>query len=281
MFKIRLLAFLTILWIGSSCEKIIDVKLDEGDVLLAVDGWITNQPPPYYIDLSTTAPYFANQPTPRATGAILKVRDSDGIEETLTEVSAGKYRINNAGKTGARYTLTIQYQGESYQAETVLKPVPPIDSLLYEKLPARLGREEGLYGKYYGPELPTEKDFYRLKVFKNDTLFNKPRDLTLFFDEFVNGNYLFDLEINPFEPYKRGDKMRVELWSISEDAYNFYNEMIQQINNGGLFATPPANVRTNVKNLNPQGKKAVGYFGGAGVSFIQGTFTSEKGKILP
>jgi hypothetical protein len=278
----RILFFLFILILGASCEKVIDVELDEGDVLLVVDGWITNQPPPYDINLSTTAPYFLNQTTPRATGATVKLKDSEGNEETLTEVSAGKYRVNQiAGKVGNRYTLSIQYQGESYEAQTELKNVPPIDSLLYEKIPERLGRKEGLYINYFGPELASEGDFYRLKVFRNDTLFNKPADLVLFFDQFVNGNYLSDLEVNPFEPYKVNDKVRVELWSITEDAYNFYNEMVQQINNGGLFATPPANVRTNVKNVNPQRKKAVGYFGGAGVSYIQGTLTSEKGKILP
>lgn len=282
MFKLRLLILFCILLIGASCEKVIDVKLDEGDVLLAVDGWITNQPPPYDIDLTTTAPYFANKPAPRATGATLKLEDSEGNTETLTEISAGKYRINSiTGKVGNDYLLTIQYQGETYKAYTELKAVPPIDSLLYEKIPERLGRKAGLYGKYYGPELPTLGDFYRLKVFRNDTLFNKPNNLILLFDDFVNGNYLFDIEVNPFEPYKVGDKMRVELWSITEDSYNFYNEMVQQINNGGLFATPPANIRTNIKNVNPNGKKAVGYFGGAGISFIQGTLTSEKGKLLP
>jgi len=282
MFKLKLVGFLFLLGFVASCEKVIDVKLDEGEVLLVVDGWITNQPPPYYIDLTTTAPYFANKPTPRATGATLRLKDSDGNQETLAEVSAGKYRINTiAGKVGNTYTLSIQYRGENYEAKTQIKDVPPIDSVLYERIPARLGRNAGVYLSYYGPELATEDDYYRIKLYRNDTLLNKPDNLTLFFDQFVNGNYLFDLELNFSDPYKVNDKTRVELLSITEDAYEFYNEMIQQINNGGLFATAPANVRTNVRNLNPQAKKAVGYFGGAGLSYVQGVVVGEKGALYP
>jgi hypothetical protein len=58
----------------------------------------------------------------------------------------------------------------------------------------------------------------------------------------------------------------METWSITRDAFLFYSELQQQIFNGGLFANPPANVRTNVFNKNPGGPRAVGWFGGAGVS---------------
>jgi len=68
------------------------------------------------------------------------------------------------------------------------------------------------------------------------------------------------------KPFQVGDRIKIEVCSITEDNYYFYNEMVTQINNGGLFANPPANVRTNVMNRNPgSAKKAVGYFGGMGV----------------
>ncbi|MOA65423.1 hypothetical protein D3C78_1918030 [compost metagenome] len=56
------------------------------------------------------------------------------------------------------------------------------------------------------------------------------------------------------------------------DAYHFYDELRTQISNGGIFANPPANVRTNVKNVNSSSaKKAVGYFGASLVSSISTT----------
>ncbi len=76
-----------------------------------------------------------------------------------------------------------------------------------------------------------------------------------------------------FEPFKAGDKVRVENWSITDDTYTFYTELQQQILNGGLFANPPANVRTNVFNRNASGRKAVGWFGGAGVAAREVTVT--------
>ena len=274
------LAFLSILAL-SSCQKVIDVKLDEGEVLLAVDGWITNQNPPYYVELKTTSPYFANKPAPRASGASLNLTDSEGNTENLTEVSAGKYRINQIkGKIGNKYTLNIQYQGQSYEAKTEIKFAPPIDSVTYETFGDRGPRKAGIYTKYFGPEPNTIGDRYRIKVYINDTLRNKPSDLIVFSDQFVNGSYLEDFDLS-FDPFKKSDKMRVEVLAITDDAFNFYNEMIQQINNSGLFATPTANVRTNVINLNNNGRKAVGYFGGSALSFVQGIITDDKGKIVP
>jgi hypothetical protein len=61
----------------------------------------------------------------------------------------------------------------------------------------------------------------------------------------------------------KGDTLRVELQSIPRDYYYFLNEMTTQINNVGLFATSPANVRTNVRNTQAgSSKTAVGYFAG-------------------
>ncbi|MCY1548846.1 hypothetical protein D9M68_849800 [compost metagenome] len=57
------------------------------------------------------------------------------------------------------------------------------------------------------------------------------------------------------------DKVTVELHSIPLDAYYFLYQVQSETNNGGIFATPPANIPSNVFNLNPEStEKAVGLF---------------------
>jgi hypothetical protein len=265
----------------SACEDVIDVDLDQGATLLVVDAWITNEADTACkVRLSTTAPYFNNQPAPVVSGAVVEVSDNEGNREILTEASPGFYISKTLqGKVGNQYTLKVLSGEDEYRAETQIKPAPQIDSLRYEFLEETVNQDEGVYIYYYGPELPTEGDFYRFKIYQNDKLLNKPNNLIFSSDEFVNGNYIGNVEMNSSDPLKINDKVKVELLSLTEDAYYFYLELALQVNNGGIFANPPANVRTNVRNISNPNKKAVGYFGGSAVSALEGVLVGEKGMI--
>jgi hypothetical protein len=119
---------------------------------------------------------------------------------------------------------------------------------------------------YNGPEQAGLGDFYRFKLYKNDTLQYKPENLIVVQDKFVDGNYIKEVELHN-KPFRKGDRIRVENWAITGEAYQYYIEMLAQVNNGGMFANPPANIRTNIVTLNPdKARRAVGFFGGASVT---------------
>lgn len=264
-----------------SCEDVINVDIPEGETLLVVDGWITDQSGPYIITLSTTDRYFSNSEAPKVTGAIVRISDSEGNTEVLQETALGIYETQSIqGKIGNSYTLEIEYDGESYKSDTYLSPTSPIDSLTYRYEEANLVREDpGIFASYYGPELPEEGNFYRMKVYVNNVLENKTEDLLLFDDKFTNGNYFNDYELED-TPLTEGDNLRVEFWSLTEDTYLFYEEMLGQIDNTGLFANPIANIRTNIINNNPNSKRvAVGYFGASSVSSKSGIIIGQEGVI--
>lgn len=251
----------------SSCEDVIDVNLDKGETLLVVDGWITTKPAPYTIRLTNTAPYFTNAPAPKVSGATVVITDSEGVTDTLKESEPGVYVTRKIqGKVGNSYVLTVKTNGEEYTAQTQIKRVPPIDSLTAKfQKESPFFETDGYYVYYNGPEPEGVGDYYRFKIFQNDTLLDKPENLLFAEDKLVDGNYIGELQMNDVG-FRKGDKIRGETWTITEDAYQYYVELELQISNGGLFSNPPANVRTNVRNKNPKGRKAVGWFGGAGVS---------------
>ena len=57
------------------------------------------------------------------------------------------------------------------------------------------------------------------------------------------------------------DKLKVELYSIPIEAYYYVLQLKQESQNGGIFATPLANIPTNILNLNQNStKKALGAF---------------------
>ncbi|TGE20299.1 DUF4249 domain-containing protein [Hymenobacter aquaticus] len=250
------------------CVDVVPVDIPEGKPLLAVEGEITDQPGPYYVTLTKTAPYFDEAALPRVSGAVLTLQDSEGRSETLREVSPGRYAASTLrGKIGNQYVLTIRAEGEEYRAETEIRRTPEIDSIRAEFRAKSPTEDEGYYILYYGKETPGVGDYYRFKVYQNGKLLNRPNDLIVTNDELVDGNYIGGVELTDEEgaqgPFRKGDKVRVEALSIPRDYFYFLNEMATQLNNLGLFATPPANVRTNVRNVQPgSDKAAVGYFAG-------------------
>ncbi|TAH21595.1 MAG: DUF4249 domain-containing protein [Cytophagales bacterium] len=258
------LSILTISFLAS-CEDVIDIDLKQGNTLLAIDGGITTLNRPDTIKLTLTAPYFENKPAPAVIDAQVSIADNEGNKEILRQVSNGKYIVGMRGKIGNTYTLNIKYKGEEYEAITQVKRVPEIDSLVVRFEKPSNAQTEGYYVYLFVPEPAGVGDYYRFKVYKNDTLWNQPSDLSIAYDRLVDGNRIDNLQIN-FKPFHKKDKIKVEVLAITEDHFQFYTEMQAQINNGGLNARPPANVRTNILNKNPKGSKAVGYFGGAGIS---------------
>ncbi|TGE14852.1 DUF4249 domain-containing protein [Hymenobacter elongatus] len=252
----------------AGCLDVVPVDIPEGKPLLAVEGEITDQPGPYYVTLTKTAPYFDEAELPRVRGAVLTLEDSEGQREVLREVSPGRYATSTVrGKIGNQYVLTIRAEGEEYRAETEIRRTPEIDSVRAEFRAKTSTRNEGYYILYYGEETRGVGDYYQFKVFHNGRRLNQPGDLIVTNDEMVDGNYINGVELTNEEGvggvFKKGDKVRVEALSITRDYFYFLNEMVTQINNVGLFSTPPANVRTNVRNVVAGSEKvAVGYFAG-------------------
>lgn len=263
-----------------SCEDVIDVNLEQGPALLAVDGVINNREGAT-VRLNLTSPYLNNDRLPLVDNATVELIDDRGNKQSLYQPSPGVYRtVDYKAEVGHSYTLHILYNGEEYQARTEVKRVPPVDSLTYRLEKDRLGRDDGIYVFYYGPEFPGVGDFVRVKVFRNDELLNKTANLIIFTDRLVDGNYLADLELNFNKAFEIGDKVRCEVLSLTEDAYFFYQELSTQVNNQGIFANAPSNIRTNVLNVNPNsGKKAVGYFIGSAISSKEGVVEGQKGTI--
>jgi hypothetical protein len=283
-----LLACLLVTGIGA-CEDIIDVDLAEGESQLAVDAWITDQPGVQRIRLTRTTPYF-DTAQPPVVEAMVTVTDSEGQTFTFLGPDAqGFYTWDQGldavlGQIGRTYTLDIAYEGEQYRATTVIRNVPPIDSIGIELREEAFGTANGYYAVLWARDLPGIGDTYWIRTFKNGEFISQPSEMNLAYDAALgpggnNDGLVFIIPvregINPFTiengriqpPFALGDSVFVEIYSIPEETFNFMALAREQMTNGGLFATPIANTRTNVSNINPNSRKrAVGFFSGAGVS---------------
>ncbi len=270
--------FLTVLVVGlTGCETVIDAKLDTGPTQLSVDGTLTDQPGSQTIRLTQTAAYFSNSaPTP-ATSATVTVSDDAGKTYSFADPdNDGSYvwqpgAKDTLGRIGRTYQLAIAYQGETYRASSKMNRVPPIDSLVFVKRKLNpLSSTEGYRGEFYAVDIPGAADYYRIRFFRNGELQNKPGNIITSQDGAFRGastvtdglTFIVPIRqaINPDSLFAMNDVVTVEVQSISLAAYDFWEELRTQITNGGLFATPPVNIPTNIVNTNASGRKATGFF---------------------
>ena len=159
---------------------------------------------------------------------------------------------------GERYQLDVKWGDNIYRSEGVMLEAPIVDSLTWKFEEERIFREEGYYIKVYG-KVPFEEDNnYRIRVIENDTLKNQREDYLLFDDTF--GLQFFEQGLELGYAFEENDRVRLELFRLNRDAYDYLNELVNLLfNDGGLFSPPPQNPTTNIRVV--QGKPEVlGYF---------------------
>jgi hypothetical protein len=262
-----------------ACEQVTDIKIKDGVEQLVVDAWLTDEADMQSIKLTLSQPYFDNSAAKPALGATVRVFKEDSTFYEFKDLkNNGEYTYipKDKGylKLNQRTALYIQYGGEEYYALSELKRVPSIDSIRFENFespvaPPNGGPKVGFIGEYYAKDPEGKNDTYLIRSYKNDTLRFKPSEITLAYDGGFSQNGTSD-GLQFILPIRQGinstlysdkDKVKVELFSIPVEAYYFLLQLRQESQNGGIFATPLANIPTNIINLNASSKKkAIGAF---------------------
>ena len=294
--KPKLLPLYILLLLGmASCEDLIMPELEQVDALVVIDAWINNKPENQLIRISQTQPFFTNQLPPGIGGATVVVTDEHGgvFEFMESPTSAGEYwwvptANETLGEVGELYTLTVVLNGETYEAHARVGRVPQINNITLTFEAADAFQPDSFIAEFWAIDPLGRDDTYWIKTWKNGTLLNKPVEINLAYDagfsaggNFDGVNFITPIRqgINPVDededgellsPYQPGDSVRVEIHSITIQAFNFLNEVkIQTDRPGGfseLFATPLSNVSTNIVNKNNPDGQVLGFFNVAAVS---------------
>lgn len=253
----------------SSCTEPIDVTLDETYTHLVVDGYIATDTGSYGINLTKTADYFYNEPTPRVVNASVKL--TDGTTEFLLHESepgvSGYYETGPtfAGKIGNSYTLTIELPEEIdnqtlYTASCKMMKVARLDSIAVNFQPD-WGAEGFWEIKLWAQEPGDEINYYMFHYYRNDTLMTDSIwKISVSDDQYFNGNYIngitavFINNENYWETIRPGDKITLQMSGITKAYYDFIYQVQMAGYNIPFFTGPPANV---VGNINAG---AIGFF---------------------
>lgn len=251
------------LFVFTACEDKIDLELEDGKNQLVVDGFITNDNSLQVIRLTQSSPFFANIPNPPENNATVKVFGPNNIEYEFVGDSSGNFiydpSINGAlDSIGFEYKLEVTFNSNLYTATQILNPVPVIDSMTVAFEEEELGAEEGYYTQFFARDFAGRKDFTLIRPFRNGEPVYEDRTFIILSEDAAFGGdgadgFVYILPIraaitDPDFPFELEDTSSVELLSLNSDVYQFLDQVVNSSGSDGLFATPPANFRSNIKD---------------------------------
>ncbi|EOR96558.1 hypothetical protein ADIARSV_0189 [Arcticibacter svalbardensis MN12-7] len=256
----------------NSCEDVVDVNIASENHVLVVEGSLTNLRENQYVKLYYTNPVLSDGSYEVVTKAILTLKDNLKNVEILKESSPGWYQISTIkGREGRTYTLNIKTTDGTYEAISTmprLTMTPDTVQFKYE-MKSIVYPDEGYYPVINGRELEGIGDFSQFKIFKNNKFLNKANEINLFKDEYVDGNYISNYELDIDSAFVSGDLIRVEAWSLTKENYVFWDDIQTQLNNSGIFATPLPNAHSNIFKITQESKDVTGFFGTSMVKSVQ------------
>ncbi len=258
----KIIAILLILTasIFTSCEEVIDVKVDTVAPRLSVEAAINWQKGTLgniqSIKLTTSTGYF--QPIiPVVSGAVVTVKNSSNTIFDFTEnPHTGVYLCTNfIPVINETYTLTIIYNGETYVATETMNSIAAITKTIQNNEGGFTGKNIEVKAFYTDP--PTEKNYYLYRYeYPNQIKASMYSDE----DSYFNGNEFFSLSQN--DSLKVGEKIRITHLGISKSYYNYISIILSLAGQtgGGPFQSPPSTIRGNVVNTSNEANFPLGYF---------------------
>ena len=282
--------FSLMLFICSCVSEFIPV-IEEEKELLVVEGIITDQPGTNTIKLSKSLPLGEKSSARPVTGCGVKIMDDLGNVYNLREEEAGTYVTDSAsfkGEIGRFYTLQIAANevNNNLNYESIpmeMKPVPPIDSIYYEKTII-----EEAYGFYQGIDgcqiyLDTHDPenicrFFRweyseswvlrllfpvdnIKCWISDSSESINIKSTAAFAESRIKHHPVNYISNVTDRLKTKYSISVNQFSLNEDEYTYW-EKLQKLTDevGGLYDIIPSSIQSNLMCIEDPNERVLGYF---------------------
>ncbi len=243
MNKIKPPFFLLVLLISFtgfySCEKVIEVPLNDADREIVVEAIGRNYLGESYILISRSGSVYNDNAFERLSGAVVTVTDNEGnvflFSEDLGE--PGRYLSSDfIALPSMQYNLVIEVEDQSITAESSSLSLPTLDSLTYINTGGGFGGSptDTSYLLFYNfVDNAAEVNFYQVSAWVNGV---KDENFYIGNDVLGNGQLasapLFATEIGP------KDTVFVELRSMDEASYTYLSTLSSNINSGPFSATP-------------------------------------------
>ena len=255
-----------------SCVDTINLDLPEKDKRLVIEGLLTNQDTSYTVKLSKTSKYTSTyyaSSTPEY-GATIIISDNQGNMDTLKQTSIGIYQtdpVHMRGVIGRSYKIDIFTQDGKHYTSTPeeMLAVPKIDSIYFERdyndvKSGYTSYKNTIYLDWWDPGNVSNYYLHHFSYFWDQKWHDESQWNTIFNDNLFNGQH-----IKKYVASKEYDgknfKVRISRYSLSKNAYEFWNLLFQQLypQDDGIVSTSVPLIG-NLYNVKDQNDYVLGYF---------------------
>ncbi|TCC90465.1 DUF4249 domain-containing protein [Pedobacter frigiditerrae] len=241
--KQLILSVLIVTVLFTSCEKVIDLKLNNTEPKLVIEAILIDLDVKHIVSITKTVNFDASNDKVPVSNAIVAIKEENGPTIVYTEQTPGNY-ISSKYKAipGKKYTMSVIVNGQTYVATSIMPLAVPIKSLSQIELSAFGETRKIVQVNYNDPA--GIANFYYNRVFINNL---KKERYYVESDRFNDGrevkNNIFIDEPN----LVTGDKVKVQLLTIDANVYKYLFSITQITGNGGP-PTTPANPESNFNN---------------------------------
>ena len=249
--KYQILVAVILIIAQSSCQKVININVDNAASQLVIEGNITNQSAAQIVKISQSVPFTNTNTFPSVSGATVTVTDNKGNTYKFTEsTTPGTYTSAKfSGRIGYTYTLNVQVNGTTYTGSSTMPSPVNFDQLTYRD--NFFNNKDGKLITVHYQDTPNIPNQYRFIMYVNNVQINTIFDAN---DSFTDGGYvdldLFESDIN----IVTGDTVTVEMQCIDQNMFTYWFSLSEQTNNNAGGGTTPSNPPSNLNN------NVLGYF---------------------
>jgi len=245
----------------SSCQKAIDLELNNSIPAFVIEGELKEGTQDFKIRITKTSSYFSNEAPTDVKNAVVTLQKAGDIPIELVNDNNGFYSLSNyTAANSSEYSVAVSIDGKTYNASSYMNAPVPLDSVQIEKIqggPFGGGNEPNyiLFCNYKDPA--GTFNYYRVKTVLNGQTDKPDNNIVVLDDRLTDGNNIrFPLFSDQF---KLNTVVEIQLLSIDKKTYDYFNTL-GLIVGGGNGSAAPANPISNWSN------GALGYFGATSVS---------------
>jgi hypothetical protein len=232
----------------ASCEKVIDVQLNDSAKKYVIEGVVTDQDGNSQVKISQTKNFSDNNDFEGVRGASVIITEEDGKTTHLNEATPGIYIVDLGGEPGNQYKLDVIIDGKVYSAISQMPARVAMDSIYISEMDMGSETDKMVNVVYNDPA--GLGNAYRFVLYINgkkvNTIFERNDDLS---DGRKTTVTLMDHDTD----LKKGDTVKVEMQCIDVNVYKYWFSLSQGATGDGQSASP-ANPVTNISG------GALGYF---------------------
>lgn len=252
--------FFAIITVLASCQKVIDVDLNEANPTPVIEGNYTAEDSTVRVKLSLTSSYFNSETSNFINDANVNITDGSGLISNIPSTGNGMYELQSyIPNFNTTYTLSVSYDGITYSAQCDLSDTVSLSEITYEYNPGFFGSDPG-YLVFLNFNDPINiSNYYQVVLSLNGVELDALNEIFTQDDIFSDGNPV-SRPLFGGDFFKIEDTVGMELRSIDQDIYSYLNEAISIFGANSASSAAPGNPNSNWNN------NALGYFSAYGSS---------------